>query len=155
MTDDVHVRALARADLPMVALILDRTGLFPSAMLAEMAAPFLDRGEPAIWLVAESGGTITGFAYCEPERMTDGTFNLLAIAVDPDVQGRGHGCALLRRLEDRLRATGARLLLVETSGLPEYAGTRAFYAARGFSQEARVRDFYQAGEDKIIFRREL
>jgi ribosomal protein S18 acetylase RimI-like enzyme len=43
------------------------------------------------------------------------------------------------------------VLLVETSGLPAFARARAFYRARGFDEEARIRDFYAAGEDKIVF----
>ena len=47
------------------------------------------------------------------------------------------------------------MLLVETSSLDDYAGARAFYAGQGFVEEARIRDCYQAGEDKIIFWRRL
>jgi ribosomal protein S18 acetylase RimI-like enzyme len=54
-----------------------------------------------------------------------------------------------------LAARGVRLLLVETSGLPAFEGTRGFYRARGYAEEARIRDFYQAGEDKIVFRKLL
>ena len=48
-----------------------------------------------------------------------------------------------------------RFLLVETSGLPEFEDTRRFYRTRGYGEEARIRDFYTSGEDKVIFRRAL
>ena len=46
-----------------------------------------------------------------------------------------------------LRAAGQRLLLVETSGVESFSLTRAFYAKRGYTQEARVRDYYERGNE--------
>ena len=65
------------------------------------------------------------------------------------------GAALLAHVEAQLSAAGERILLVETSGLPEFARTRRFYAKLGYQEEARIREFYQAGEDKIVFRKAL
>lgn len=48
-----------------------------------------------------------------------------------------------------------RMLIVETSGLPSFSGTRAFYVKCGCEEEGRIRDFYAAGEDKIVFRKVL
>lgn len=87
--------------------------------------------------------------------MTEGTWNLYLRAVHPDRQGQGHGTLLLRHVEQELRARGERVLLVETSGLPNFERTRAFYRKCGFEPEACIRDFYKAGEDKIIFRKAL
>jgi hypothetical protein len=39
--------------------------------------------------------------------------------------------------------------------LPESEDTRRFYRARGYAEEARIRDFYTFGEDKVIFRKAL
>ena len=147
----IAIRDLVRADLPLVAPILDATGLFPSDMLADMAEPWLAGEAPHHWLVAAAGETVLGFAYAEPERMTEGTVNLLAIAVDPARQNGGVGTALVAALASRLVAAGNRVLIVETSSLEGYTATQAFYAALGFTREARIRDFYQDGDDKIVF----
>ena len=85
----------------------------------------------------------------------DRTWYLLLIAVRPACQGQGRGAALLGHVESALRASGQRLLLVETSGLPSYARTRAFYVKCGYAEEACVRDFYKAGEDMVVFRKAL
>ena len=87
--------------------------------------------------------------------MTDGTWNILLMAVCPTVQGRGHGGLLLRTIETELRRRDARVVLVETSGLDAFARTRSFYRECGYEQEARIREFYAAGEDKIVFRKAL
>lgn len=151
MSDNLHVRDLDRDDLLALRTILDRTGLFPSDLLADMAEPWLRGDAPHHWLVACWDGEVAGFAYAEPERMTEGTHNLLAIAVEPDLQRTGIGKRLVAGLATRLRSEGGRILLVETSSLDEYAATRGFYADLGFVPEARIRDFYRDGEDKITF----
>lgn len=147
----ITIRDLVRADLPLVAPILDATGLFPSDLLADMAEPWLAGEAPHHWLVAADGETVLGFAYAKPERMTEGTVNLLAIAVDPARQNGSVGTALIAELAARLAAAGNRVLIVETSSLEGYTATQAFYAALGFTREARIRDFYQDGDDKIVF----
>jgi GNAT superfamily N-acetyltransferase len=147
------IRPLNAADLPSLAALIDATGLFPGEMLADMAAPHLAGTEAAVWLVA--GAAPDALAYCVPERMTEGTWNLLLVAVHPGRQGKGIGAALVAAVEQAIAARGARILLVETSGLPDFARTRAFYPRCGFAEEARIRDFYRAGEDKVVFRKVL
>jgi ribosomal protein S18 acetylase RimI-like enzyme len=150
------IRPAATEDLTALKAVIDATGLFPSAMLDDMAAGYLggDAGDE-FWLTVDDGDGPVAVAYCAPERMTQGTWNLLLIAVHPDRQGRGRGAALLRHVERALAARGERLLLVETSGLPSFERTRAFYRRRGYDEEARVRDFYRAGEDKVVLRKAL
>lgn len=58
-------------------------------------------------------------------------------------------------MEDELRADGQRLLLVETSGLADFALTRQFYAKLGYEEEARVRDYFADGDDMVLFRKAL
>jgi GNAT superfamily N-acetyltransferase len=107
------------------------------------------------WITDDDGNGPVGVAYCEPERMTDRTWNLQLIAIHPDRQGQGRGKALLHYVEQMLKARGDRILLVETSGLPDFEQTRTFYAKCGYEEEARIRDFYAAGDDKVIFRKVL
>ena len=87
--------------------------------------------------------------------MTYGTWNLQFIAVNPVSQAAGTGSGLLAGIEHSLADRKARLLIVETSSLDDYEAARAFYAKRGFEEEARIREFYSAGQDKIVFRKML
>ena len=158
------VRVASAADVGALAAVLDTIELFPSAMLEEMIAPFLADGSDDLWLVvgeedasAEDGGEsgALGLAFCEPERMTDGTFNLLALGVRADRQGEGLASAMIDDLESRLRSNGGRVLIVETSGLPEYETVRGLYERRGFTRQATIPEFYAAGEDKVVFWKKL
>jgi ribosomal protein S18 acetylase RimI-like enzyme len=149
------VRAARPGDTAGLKVLSDAVGLFPSAMLDGMMAGYLAGDfSDGFWLVSDDGGPV-GVAYCGPERMTQGTWNLYLVAVHPARQGQGRGTALLRHVEQALAARGERLLLVETSGLPDFARTRAFYRKCGYAEEARIGDFYQAGEDKVVFRKAL
>ncbi len=144
------------------AAILDlavSSGLFPPGATEEVAgvlAGCLDgtAGPDHHWVTDDDGGPV-GVAYYAPERMTDGTWNLYMIAVRPDRQRQGRGAVLVRHVEAALAARGARILLVETSGLASFERTRAFYRNCGYDEEARIRDFYKAGDDKVIFRKAL
>ena len=149
------IRPLVPGDLDAAKAVIDATGLFPSEMLDGMVAGYFSgEADQDVWLTYDDGGPVA-VAYYAPERMSSGTWNLYLIAVHPDRQGHGVGAALMRHVEQALALRGERVLLVETSGLPEFARTRAFYAGIGYHEEARIREFYAAGEDKVVFRFEL
>ncbi|HEV7992105.1 MAG TPA: GNAT family N-acetyltransferase [Gemmatimonadaceae bacterium] len=99
---------------------------------------------------AFEGERVLGYACVGPTPATEGTFDLYWLAVDPAAQGKGIGRALVRGVERDLRARGARLLLVETSSRPDYENTRAFYARCGYTEAARIRDFYAPADDRIM-----
>jgi ribosomal protein S18 acetylase RimI-like enzyme len=95
-------------------------------------------------------GQLVGYACFGPTPSTEGTYDLYWLAVDPVLQGRGTGRALVRAVEARLVARDARLLIVETSSRSDYAATREFYARSGYTEAARVRDFYAPADDRIL-----
>ena len=107
------------------------------------------------WFVHEDKGTVTGFCYAVPEALTDRTYNLLAIGVRADRQGRGIGRELMRHAEAALATAGKRLLLVDTSGTADFAPVRRFYAGLGYAQEAVIRDYWGEGDDKVTFWKRL
>ena len=115
------------------------------------------------WLVAtrgadNPGGDVVAAAYYAPEPFSDRMWNLYFIATAPDAHGTGAGTALIGHVEQQLRAAGeavARTLIVDTSSLDDYDGARRFYEARGFVEEARLRDFYGPGDHKVTFWKSL
>lgn len=54
-----------------------------------------------------------------------------------------------------LKERNQRILIIDTSSLDSYEGTRQFYLKNQYELEARIRDFWNEGEDKIIFRKAL
>ncbi|MBW4510653.1 MAG: hypothetical protein KME64_29675 [Scytonematopsis contorta HA4267-MV1] len=62
---------------------------------------------------------------------------------------------MIKYVENHLKELGERLLLVETSGLPNFEKTREFYLKNNYEKEATIREYYKEGDDKIIFRKKL
>lgn len=156
MEERTPIRPVRKEDMAALKSVIDATDLFPSGMLDDMVDGYLNGKTEELWLtrLGEDGSPVA-LMYAKPEEMTEGTWNALLLAVRPDQQRSGFGRELMAHLEGKLKEQGHRLLLVETSGNQEYAGTRAFYERVGYEKEGRIRDFYQAGEDKIIYRKQL
>ncbi len=152
----MKIRPIQQKDIPTLKAILDNTGLFPSNMLEDMIADYFENPHSTdIWFTEEMEGQPISIAYCAPERMTEGTYNLYAIAVHQMQQGKGVGTQMMQYIEHLLREQGHRILIVETSGLADYDLTRDFYRKCQYTVEATIREFYQKGEDKIVFWKKL
>ncbi|MFZ5820440.1 MAG: GNAT family N-acetyltransferase, partial [Chloroflexota bacterium] len=107
------------------------------------------------FFVEREGEDVLGFACVGPRALTDRVYDLYWIAVDPRAQGEGVGRRLLQQAEEAARAQDGRILVIETSGAPHYARTRAFYLAAGYRHEATLRDLYADGDDLLIFTKRL
>ncbi len=157
----MSIRAAAVHDLPRIKQIAAAAQMFTAEEVEffdEMFAGALDGSlEDHQWLVMtyDAMDTVVAGANYAPEPFSDRVWNLYFIAVDPAYQSHGVGRSLVSFIEEDLRAKGeetARVLLVDTSSTDQYARTRAFYAARGFVEEARTpRQFYGPGDDKVTF----
>ncbi|MEM7553952.1 MAG: GNAT family N-acetyltransferase [Cyanobacteria bacterium P01_A01_bin.84] len=159
MNSTLTIRPAKRDDTDTIMNIAQAIGLFEGEELEElgnMLSGYFENslGEGHSWVVCEDGGVV-GVTYFAPEQYAYGVYNLYFIAVHPQHQGKGKGAAILKYVEKTLTQKGERLLLVETSGLPNFELTRKFYRKQGYEEEARIRDFYKAGDDKIIFRKAL
>jgi GNAT superfamily N-acetyltransferase len=108
------------------------------------------RPEPYSALGADIDGRLAGWICWGPTPCTLGTYDLYWMAVDPALQGAGIGTALVLEMERRLVGV-ARLIIVETGGRPDYAGTRKFYEGRGYRPTATIRDFYAPGDDQVVY----
>lgn len=152
----MNIRPSTTTDIPALKEVIDSSELFPSEYLDDMIAPYLQRAAPQeIWLTTVLEEQVVAITYCAPERMTEGTYNLYLIAVRKEAQGKGVGRKIMTHVEQLLQQQGARVLLVETSGLAEFELTREFYDKCQYHREAVIRDFYQEGEDKVVFWKKL
>lgn len=93
----------------------------------------------------------TGYACYGKRPLTQGTYDLYWIVVDPAHRRKGVGARLVAAVMEKLKADGARLLVAETSGTKEYAAAMSFYMKNGFALEARVKEFYKQGDDLMLF----
>ena len=107
------------------------------------------------FIVARDERDLLGFACYGPRPLTLGTFDLYWIVVAPRVGQRGIGTILLERVTRDVRTAGGRLLVAETSGLPDYLPAREFYDRHSFRRAARIADFYAPGDDLVLFVKRL
>jgi len=153
-------RPLEPDDRDAVAYILERVRIFSEQeqkIALELIDAWLKSGEASdyvCWVLADEAG-VRGYVCLGPTPMTDGTFDLYWIAVDPTAQGRGYGQALIELAEHEARARGGRLLLIETASHDAYASTIRFYERAGYELVSTIRDFYKKGDDKLTFAKAL
>jgi ribosomal protein S18 acetylase RimI-like enzyme len=153
------IRPVTPDDTDALLVLANSLELFSSNELEELRQMLIDSmGKDSdttpFWITDDDDGLV-GLAYCEPERMTEGTWNLQLIAVHPVHQKQGRGKKLLRFVEQVLADRGARILLVETMGTSEFEYVRSFYRKNDYDEEARIREFYAQGADKVVFRKAL
>jgi ribosomal protein S18 acetylase RimI-like enzyme len=87
--------------------------------------------------------------------MSGGVWSLWFVGVRRAARRASLVRALAAAAQAEARAAGARLLIVETASGDAFAAARSLYAVEGFEAEARIRDWYAPGEDKLVFRMAL
>ncbi len=109
-----------------------------------------------IFGVSESGdGKVLGYVCYGSSPMAEGTFDIYWICVDPQSKNLGIGKKLMAWAEKRIKDSKGRLIIVETSGRGQYDATRGFYLKQHYIEEARIKDFYRPGDDRVIYTKHL
>lgn len=150
------IRAVTKSDIVGLKQVVDSSELFPSEYLDEMISDYLDNPDTQdIWFTYIDNNKQVAIGYCVPEKLTDGTYNLLAIGVSQDTQRKGIASQMMNYIEQRLKQKDGRILIVETSSDDAQIGARSFYNKIGYTEAAVIKDFWKDGEDKIIFWKKL
>lgn len=150
------IRAVTRTDLDGLKRVVDSSELFPSEYLEEMISDYFNNpNTQEIWFTYIDNNKQVAIGYCVPEKLTDGTYNLLAIGVLKDIQRKGIASQMMNHIEQLLKQKDGRMLIVETSSDDAQIGARNFYQKIGYSQAAVISDFWKDGEDKIVFCKKL
>jgi ribosomal protein S18 acetylase RimI-like enzyme len=105
--------------------------------------------------VAEVEGKTAGYICYGPTPVTAGTYDVYWIAVDPNMQKKGVGRKLLSHVEDEIASKKGKLIIIETSSQHKYEPTRNFYIRTHYIMEARIKDFYSDGDDRLIYVKRL
>jgi len=148
----VRLREMRKADMPRI-LALEQQ-LFPEdAWTPEMfEAEF---GQPAsrrLYLVAEEGETLIGYAGM---MFTGGPqADVVTLAVEPARWGRGTGTALLTALVDEAARRGCAEVLLEVR--EDNPRARRLYLRQGFTEAGIRQGYYQpSGVDAVVMRKGL
>lgn len=103
----------------------------------------------------ESVEQVVGYICFGRTPMTDHTYDLYWVAVDPTCRGKGIGVKLLRAMEEALLNNGGRIIRVETSSQESYDGTLQFYLTDGYQMAGRIPSFYKDADDLVILYKTL
>jgi len=151
-----YVRTVVLSDIEGLKTVVESCELFPSELLDEMMEEYFRNAQtPDIWFTCIDQNKPIAIGYCVPEKLTQGTYNFLAIGVALTFQRMGIATEMMQYWEQLLKQKNARILIVETSGDPAQMAARNFYKKIGYIQEATIKDFWNDGEDKIIFLKKL
>ncbi len=152
------IRKLVKDDKEQIQRILEDTHHFNEdeiKVAIELIDVYLNDEKQTDYIiyVVESDDTKKAAGYiCYGKRpLTDWTYDLYWIAVDPNIHGKGLGSKLVKHMEEDLLKCGGKIILIETSGKPEYENERKFYTKNGYEVQTIIKDFYRSGDDLFIY----
>ncbi len=153
----IEIRPLLLTDREPLRRILEETGVFtgPEVGVAlELIDTVLEDPHNPDYTIATGegdGGRIVGYYCIGRTPMTESTWDLYWIAVDPATHHQGVGRQLLRHAEEFIAHRGGTLVVAETSSQPKYEPTRRFYLRNAYVEVSRIRDYYRAGDDLVVY----
>jgi ribosomal protein S18 acetylase RimI-like enzyme len=154
------IRALAAADRPVIAQMLELCGGFSLEEIRVALEVFdegIASGRPDGYALfgAESEGRLRGYICVGLVPLTASTWDMYWLCIHPEARRIGVGRALVAHAEGHVVCHGGRRLAAQTSGRPDYAPVRAFYAALGYRVTGRIGDYFQDGDDGVFYCRTL
>ncbi|HUS86242.1 MAG TPA: GNAT family N-acetyltransferase [Bacteroidales bacterium] len=159
--EDIKIRTEVRpGDRSAVEKIVTSTGFFRSdeiKVAVELIEEKLTQGDGSGYefVFAEIGDQVAAYVCFGLIPCSLISYDLYWIATDKDYQKKGLGKLLLEKTEDIVRAGGGKAIYIETSSRPLYEPTRVFYLRNGYQLKARLEDFYDISDDKLIFFKRL
>jgi ribosomal protein S18 acetylase RimI-like enzyme len=157
----VEIRPMVPTDRSIIAGLIVSVKQFNQAEV-ECALELIDvyltdpqQTDYQIIVAGDSGTQPNAYACWGPVPLTQGTYDLYWIATHPGFRGRGLGRALIESIENAIAESGGRLLVAETSAKKSYEGTIEFYRHLGFEATSHIKDFYDVGDDRLIFVKRL
>ena len=158
---EIKIRKTISEDREAIKIILIDTQKFNQEEIdcaLELIDIYLNNPSQKVYLIATAinkDNEIVGYVCYGKAPLTNGAYDLYWIAVKPEYQRHGIGKILLNHIEEEIVKLSGRLLFAETSSRAVYEKTRQFYINNSFSEEARIKDFYSKGDDKIIYRKDM
>jgi GNAT superfamily N-acetyltransferase len=147
-------------DAAAIEALVAATGFFDTneiIIARELVEERLEKGSASGYdfVLLEAGGELAGYTCYGRIPLTQSSFDLYWIAVQPHLQGRRLGQRLLAETERRIAGLGGAQLYIETASRAQYEPTRQFYLHCGYHQAAFLPNFYAPGDGKLIYAKVL
>jgi GNAT superfamily N-acetyltransferase len=153
----ITLRNLKPKDCPILERLLSRVTIFEKddeILAMELICHAMDhpgQKDYSFLIAANEDDSPVGYACFGPTPLTQGTFDLYWIAVDPAFTGQGIGTMLLSAIEAEVRKWKGRMMIIDTSSSPSYAQTRQFYLKNHYILAATIPDYFRDGEGRVTF----
>ncbi|MFN8211075.1 MAG: GNAT family N-acetyltransferase [Bacteroidales bacterium] len=149
-----------KRDIQRIREIVESTGFFydfETDVAVELVEERLRDGESTGYhfVFAEVDGVTAAYSCFGHIEMTKSCFDLYWIVTHHDFRGKGVGKKLLDKTYEEARKMGCKIIIAETSGREHYAPTRAFYDSAGYTLEATIKDYYDDGDDKLMYTKRI
>ncbi len=155
----VRIRPTVREDHAPILDILKRTDYFTEAEVEiadELLNSYFDKSlDSGYWTYTAVTDNVAGYVCYGPTPLTDGTYDIYWIAVDPEQQGKKIGTELLSFAEHDIMNHKGRLITVYTSSQEKYLSTRSFYLKRDYHEGCRIKDYYRPGDDLVVYVKQI
>jgi GNAT superfamily N-acetyltransferase len=138
--------------------IIKDTGFFSeeeALMAKDLATTTLLKPKEYLFFIAESEGRPVGYACYGNVHCSKVSYELYWISVLREFQRHGMGKTLVETVENAVKQLGGRKLFVCTSGTELYGSTRSFYENNGYIKAAVLKDYFNTGDDEVIYEKNL
>jgi GNAT superfamily N-acetyltransferase len=147
-------------DVETVREIVKGTGFFneeETAIAAELVTETLEKGKAAgyEYIFLESDGLMLAYSCFGRIPLTRSSFDLYWIVTRNEYRNTGLGKMLLAETEKTIKYMGGTAIYAETSSREQYNPTRAFYEKNAYLPMARFKDYYDFGDDLVIYVKRL
>ena len=151
---------LKPSDIDHVGEIVRSTGFFREdevLVAIELLKERLDKGPESGYefVFAEAGGRPVAYTCYGPIPCSLISYDLYWIVTHNAYRGKGIGRLIMAETESLIRKAGGKAIYIETSSKEMYKPTRIFYEKNNYMIKARCEDFYDMGDDKLVYIKKL
>lgn len=157
-------KEIYKEDVEKIRQMLIGTGFFDQApdetdVAIELVELALNNGNNTdnyqILIAENENGEMAGYVCFAKVPCTLGTYEMYWLCVNKSIQGQGIGKFIVDTVFDMVRDLGGHKLILQTAGRAQYIPTQKFYIHCGFTLEARIKDYYDIGDDCLTYTKEI
>lgn len=122
-----------------------------AAELAEISIKGGNNVDNYRFIFIEDDSHTIGYACFAKVPCSNTCFEIYWLGVDKSCQGKGAGKILINEVLNEIRQGGGAKAILQTAGREQYIPTQKFYISVGFELEARIKNYYDFGDDCLIY----
>jgi ribosomal protein S18 acetylase RimI-like enzyme len=156
---EIRIAPSVAADRDAIGEITNHAGVFSEEELTtvfELFDTYIAKPTYGyLFLSAYWEGKLAGYVCYGMTALTQGAYDMYWLCTDSGLQKRGIGQALFEAVEGEVRKLQGRLIVIWTSGKSAYMPATSLYKKMGCESSGRIRDFYEPGDDLLVFTKYL